>query len=117
VNDGWVTGDRIKVAFPAHPAALRDGGVTFLTNAFHASGALGEQKLVLDVEYDEPQPGLPTELFVKFSRDFDDAIRDRGRTQMDSEVRFAALTPRPGFPSLCRAFNSPTITAIAARVS
>ena len=75
------------------------------------------RKLVLDVEYEEPQPGLPIELFVKFSRDFDDAIRDRGRTQMDSEVRFAALTPRPGFPSLCRAFNSPTITAIPARVS
>jgi hypothetical protein len=75
VSDGWITGDRIRVAFPAHPAALRDGGATFLTNAFHASGALGAQnrvaritlceevpggstgrKLVLDVEYDEPQP-------------------------------------------------------------
>ena len=97
MNDGWVTGDRIKVAFPAHPAALRDGGVTFLTNAFHASGALGGQnrvarialceevpggstgrKLVLDVEYEEPQPGLPIELFVKFSRDFDDPIPTQG---------------------------------------
>jgi len=46
VNDGGVTGDRINVAFPAHPAALRDGGVTFLTNAFHASGALGGQNRV-----------------------------------------------------------------------
>jgi hypothetical protein len=116
VRDGWVVGD-LQVAFPAHAAALRDGGVTFLTNAFHASGALGEQnrvgritrceevpggstgrKLLLDVEYDKPQQGLPTALFVKFSRDFDDPIRDRGRTQMDSEVRFAALTAAPGFP-------------------
>jgi hypothetical protein len=85
VNDGWVVGDRLQVAFPAHPAALRDGGVSVLTKAFHASGALAAQnriaritlceevrggstgkKLVLDVEYDEP--GLPSELFVKFSR-------------------------------------------------
>jgi hypothetical protein len=117
VSDRWFTGDRSGLPFPADPAALRDGDIAFLTKAFHASGALDTgnavvwidrceevpggstgRKLVLDVEYDAPQPGLPTELFVKFSRDFDDPIRDRGRTQMDSEVRFAALTAAPGFP-------------------
>ena len=39
-----------------------------------------------------------TELFVKFSRDFDDPVRDRGRTQMESEVKFASLSLAPGFP-------------------
>ena len=38
------------------------------------------------------------ELFVKFSRDFDDPVRDRGRTQMESEVKFASLSLAPGFP-------------------
>jgi hypothetical protein len=37
-------------------------------------------------------------LFVKFSRDFDDPLRDNGRTQMASEVRFAALSLAPDFP-------------------
>ena len=42
--------------------------------------------------------GLHTDLFVKFSRDFDDPVRDRGRTQMESEVRFASLSRAPRFP-------------------
>ena len=33
------------------------------------------------------------DLFVKFSRDFDDPIRDNGRTQMEMEVRFAFHVP------------------------
>jgi hypothetical protein len=37
-------------------------------------------------------------LFVKFSRDFDDPVRDRGRTQMEPEVRFAALAQCETFP-------------------
>ena len=41
---------------------------------------------------------LHTELFVKFSRDFDDPVRDRGRTQMESEVKFASSSLAPGFP-------------------
>ena len=45
-----------------------------------------------------PQPGLHTELFVKFSRDFDNPIRDRGKTQMEPEVRFASLSRVAGFP-------------------
>jgi hypothetical protein len=41
---------------------------------------------------------LHTELFVKFSRDFADEIRDRSRHMMEPEVRLAALSQQPGFP-------------------
>jgi hypothetical protein len=117
MSQGWVTGDLLGTAFPAHPASLRDGGAAFFTRAFCASGALDGhesvtritrfqevssgstgRKLLLDVEYDRAHPGLPTELFVKFSRDFGDPLRDRARTQMNSEVRFARLSSVPGFP-------------------
>ncbi len=112
----WAVGDRYGVAFPADPAALARGGARFLTEAFLASGALRDnsitriaglrevaggstgRKLVLSVEYDEPAPDLPTDLFVKFSRDFGDPARDRGKTQMEPEVRFAALSRVPDFP-------------------
>lgn len=111
----WVTGDHFGLAIPADPAALRAGGAAFLTEAFRISGALGTdnavkrisrfdevpggstgRKLLLSVEYDIPD--THTDLFVKFSRDFDDPIRDRGKTQMESEVRFATLSRKPGFP-------------------
>ena len=111
----WVTGDHFGLAIPADPAALRSGGAAFLTEAFRISGALGAdnavkrisrfdevpggstgRKLLLSVEYDVPD--THTDLFVKFSRDFDDPIRDRGKTQMESEVRFATLSREPGFP-------------------
>jgi hypothetical protein len=35
---------------------------------------------------------------VKFSRDLEDSIRDRGKSQMESEVLFASLSGAPGFP-------------------
>lgn len=85
---------------------------TFLTTAMHRCGALPSdnrittvtrfsesrggstgRKAQLDVEY--LKPGPPTELFVKFSRDFDDPRRDRGRSQMDLEVRFGAGATLP----------------------
>jgi hypothetical protein len=113
----YVTGDHTRLPFPADPAGLRDGGARFLTDAFRASGVLADdnrvtgvvgfrevaggstgRKAVLSVEYDRPQPGLHAELFVKFSRDFDDRRRDLGRTQMEPEVRFASLSRTPGFP-------------------
>ncbi|WIM85784.1 hypothetical protein PT015_12550 [Candidatus Mycobacterium wuenschmannii] len=111
--DRWVTGDHLGLPIPADPDALRASGTTFLTHAFRAYGALDSpvarishfvdvpggstgRKVSLDVEYE--QPGSPTELFVKFSRDFDDPIRDRGKTQMESEVLFALLSREPGFP-------------------
>ncbi|TFV54425.1 hypothetical protein E4P42_26070 [Mycobacterium sp. PS03-16] len=125
MTDGWVTGDHVGVRFPAHPAALRDGGPAFLTDAFRAAGVLGAdnrvvsvarcgdvtggstgRKMLLDVTYARPQPALRTDLFVKFSRDLDDPVRDRGRTQMAGEVAFARLAmavdlpvavPRPQF--------------------
>jgi hypothetical protein len=50
------------------------------------------------VAYAEPDARLHTQLFVKFSRDFADEIRDRSRHMMESEVRLAALSQLPGFP-------------------
>ena len=110
-------GDHFGLPIPADPAALRAGGTTFLTQAFRASGALSAdnsvtlisqfqevpggstgRKLLLRVEYDKPDAAARTDLFVKFSRDFDDPIRDRGKTQMESEIRFATLSSEPSFP-------------------
>ena len=113
----WVTGDQSGLAFPADPASLRDGGARFLTDAFRASGILTDgnavtgitnfaevrggstgRKVMLSVEYDLAAPGLHADLFVKFSRDLDNPVRDRGKTQMEPEVRFASLSRAPGFP-------------------
>ncbi|OBJ04492.1 hypothetical protein A5660_18695 [Mycobacterium alsense] len=111
----WAIGDQHGLPFPADPAALLAGGESFLTKAFRtfgvpdsgvarisahrevAGGSTG-RKVALSVEYERPRPGLHAELFVKFSRDFDDPVRDRGRTQMEPEVRFATLSRVPGFP-------------------
>jgi hypothetical protein len=114
--DRWVTGDHFGLSMPADPAALRSDGTTFLTEAFRAAGVLDAadsvtrisqfdevpggstgRKVRLHVEYDKRGNGH-TDLFVKFSRDFDDPIRDRGKTQMESEVLFASLSREPGFP-------------------
>lgn len=113
----WVHGDHTGLSFPARADSLRQGGTSFLTRAFHTFGVLSDgndvvriarfeevsggstgRKAVLDVEYARSGPDLPQQLFVKFSRDFDDPVRDVGRTQMESEVRFAALSRAPGFP-------------------
>jgi hypothetical protein len=112
-----VPGGESGLSFPAHPQALLDGGTAFLCNAFHRSGVLDAdnevvridrfeevrggstgRKAVLSVGYAKVQPDLPGELFVKFSRDFDDPARDLGRSQMEPEVRFALLSRTPGFP-------------------
>jgi hypothetical protein len=113
----WAPGDRLGLSIPANSEALRIAGQSFLTDAFRASGALTAdnrvvditrledwpggstgRKLLLSVAYEKPAPGLYTELFVKFSRDFADPLRDRSRYQMDSEVRFASLSRVAGFP-------------------
>lgn len=113
----WVRGDASGLSIPASPEALCEGGAGFLTDAFHASGALPldnsvarivafadcpggstGRKLFLTVVYDRPGTDLPTELFAKFSRDFDDPIRDRGKDQMAGEVKLAALSRTRGFP-------------------
>jgi hypothetical protein len=114
---GWVIGDSLALPIPAHSTALREGGETFLTNAFRASGALAAEnevtritqfeewqggstgrKLLLSVDYARPAPGLHRDLFVKFSRDFANEQRDRARRQMQSEVRLAQMSRIPGFP-------------------
>jgi hypothetical protein len=110
-------GDQSGLTFPGDPASLRQGGARFLTDAFRASGVLPKsnavtgitefaemhggstgRKVALSVEYDSAAADLHTDLFVKFSRDFDNPVRDRGKTQMEPEVRFAALSRAPGFP-------------------
>jgi hypothetical protein len=116
-NHRWVAGDRYGLAFPADPAGLRSGGTRFLNDAFRAAGVLGGdnsvtritefhevaggstgRKVALAVEYDKAAAGVHTNLFVKFSRDLDNPLRDRGKTQMEPEVRFASLSRVPGFP-------------------
>jgi len=113
----FVRGDLTGLPIPADGAALQVGGEAFLTDAFRAFGALDAatrvakieslehcpggstgQKFFLTVAYDPPSPHLYTTLFVKFSRDFTDPIRDRGRYEMAAEVQFAAISHQPGFP-------------------
>ncbi|MFP5307305.1 MAG: hypothetical protein ACLGI7_15965, partial [Gammaproteobacteria bacterium] len=113
----WVRGDASGLQIPAHAEALQAGGAAFLTEAFRASGALAADarvvritqseecaggstgcKLLLAVEYDRSAAAPHRNLFVKFSRDFDDPVRDVGRAQMEREVRFAQLSRVHGFP-------------------
>ncbi len=113
----FFTGDYTGLAVPAHVEALREAGPDFLTRAFRAFGSIGADnavarivslshcpggstgaKLFMTVEYASAAPGLDTDLFVKFSRDFTDERRDRQRWEMQSEVPFEALTRVPGFP-------------------
>ena len=117
VSLDWVRGDMLGLEIPAHGEALRAGGEVFLTTAFRAAGALDAdnrvvritrfedcpggstgRKLLLSVAYERSTADLPTDLFVKFSRDFEDTIRDRAKNQMEAEVRFALLSRSRGFP-------------------
>ncbi len=89
--------------------------IGFLTRAFRAYGALDHaataitgvapchagnsgHKLFLSVAYQHTAHDLPTDLFVKFSRDFTDSFRDRRRHELESEIRLAALSRLPAFP-------------------
>jgi hypothetical protein len=113
----FVRGDATGLSIPAHAEALRAAGPEFLTEAFRAFGSLSADnrvvrivaceafgggnsghKVSLTVEYAKAEPGLHAELFVKFSRDFADAFRDRRRYELESEVRLAALSRSPAFP-------------------
>ena len=112
-----VAGDATGLRIPAHIDALLADGPAFLTRAFLRFGALapGNQvtaiaghhvcpggstgaKFFMDVAYAHAEPGLPTRLFVKFSRDFDDARRDWQRHEMEGEARLGPLTRRSDFP-------------------
>lgn len=114
---GWVRGDHLGIDIPAEPADLKAGGPDFLTAAFRASGALSSgnavagitrfeelavggtgRKLILSVVYDQPDDALPTELFVKFSRNSDDRVRDRLRNHMREEIALGLASRQPGFP-------------------
>ncbi|TCM16138.1 hypothetical protein EDF56_108127 [Novosphingobium sp. PhB165] len=113
----WARGDIFDLDFPAHPEALKFGGPEFLTRAFRASGALGKDnsvthitrldewmlggtgiKALLSVAYEHDAADLPRDLFVKFSRNFQDKVRDSGRHHMPPEVRLANLSRDPDFP-------------------
>jgi hypothetical protein len=113
----FVRGDTTGLAIPAHGDALRTAGEAFLTEALRAFGSISPQnrvsriarlepfrggnsgeKILLAVEYQHPQPDLHTDLFIKFSRDFTDAFRDRRRHELEAEVRLAVLSRVPGFP-------------------
>lgn len=113
----WIAGDATGLDIAAHPDALRAGGAAYLTRVFQESGTLGTddavavlltaddaaggstgRKLRLRLRYRNAANGLPTRLFVKFSRDFTDPIRDRAKVQMEAEVRMARLSAGSGFP-------------------
>lgn len=113
----WARGDIFGLDFPAHPAALKSAGPEFLTRAFRVSGTFGEDnrvthitgldewmlggtgvKALLSVAYERDVPGLSRDLFVKFSRNFQDKVRDGGRYHMPPEVRLANLSREPDFP-------------------
>lgn len=113
----FVHGDATGLVIPAHGDALRDAGAAFLTDAFRAFGFISDSnrvtcitriepcaagnsghKLFLSVEYAQQEPGLHSDLFVKFSRDFTDSFRDRRRYELEAEVHFAALSRLPHFP-------------------
>jgi hypothetical protein len=116
-DSDWVRGDLLGHELPVHGDALRAGGAAFLTRAFRAVGSIGAdnsvtgithfeewaggstgRKVALSVAYERRDPNLPEQLFVKFSRDLNDPIRDRAKVQMESEVRFALLSRIPDFP-------------------
>ena len=113
----WARGDISGLDFPVHPAALRAAGPEFLTRAFRASGVLGDGnrvtaitgfdawalggtgvKVLLSVAYEHDADGLARDLFVKFSRNFADPVRDAGRYHMPSEVRLANISHDANFP-------------------
>jgi hypothetical protein len=113
----WVSGEIFGLEIPADAEALLSKGTDFLTKAFHASGALAAdnrvrrivkaeeflgggtgKKLLLTLAYELPEPALPERLFIKFSRNFDNALADRARFMMISEANFAVLSRSPNFP-------------------
>ena len=112
-----VRGDGTGLLIPAHADAFHAAGADFLTNAFRAYGSLSNsnsvvritrfercrvgstgQKVLLSVEYAHAEPGVPVDFFVKFSRDFNDAFRDRRRSELESEIALCELSRLPSFP-------------------
>jgi hypothetical protein len=117
VDKRWAFGEIFGLEIPADPETLAADGTDFLTKAFHASGALAAnnrvcridqaqeffgggtgRKLLLTVAYARPQPALPEQLFIKFSRNFANELWDRARFTMIPEANFAVLSRSPDFP-------------------
>ena len=117
VDKRWVVGEIFGLEIPADAATLVCGGPDFLTRAFRTSGALATnnrvsrfvkaeeffgggtgKKLLLTVAYELPGSELPEQLFIKFSRNFDNELWDRARSMMISEANFAVLSRAPDFP-------------------
>ncbi len=117
VHKRRVTGEIFGLEIPADIETLLSSGTDFLTKAFHTSCALAAnnrvsriveaeeffgggtgKKLLLTVAYELPEADLPEQLFIKFSRNFDNELWDRARFMMISEANFAVLSRSPGFP-------------------
>ncbi len=117
IDQRWVTGEIFGLEIPADAETLLSGGTDFLTRAFQISGALAAnnrvvriveakefvgggtgKKMLLSVAYEQPAPDLPEQLFIKFSRNFDNELWDRARLLMISEAHFAVLSRSPDFP-------------------
>jgi hypothetical protein len=117
VNKRWVAGEIFGLEIPADAETLVSDGTDFLTKAFRTSGALSAdnrvrriveaeeffgggtgRKLLLTLAYELPERDLPEQLFIKFSRNFDNELWDRARLTMISEANFAVLSRSPDFP-------------------
>jgi hypothetical protein len=112
----FVRGDATGLEVPTHPDALIAAGPEWLTTAMRKFGALAPdnsvtrltaepcpggstgKKLFLTLETERPEPGLDRVVFAKFSRDFDDELRDRQRDEMEGEAKLAQLSRGAGFP-------------------
>jgi len=112
----WVPGDQLGLAIPTSPDALLTQGCEFLTAAFRASKTIAENnsvthlellscsggstgtKAFLTVRYAEEHAALSQNLFIKFSRDFTNPIRDALKDQLQAEVKLGLLSQHPAFP-------------------
>jgi hypothetical protein len=116
-NSRWATGELFGIRIPADAQTLVADGPDFLTKAFQTSGSLAAtnrvsrildakefigggtgKKLLLTVAYESSESGLPEQLFIKFSRNFENELWDRARFLMISEANFAVLSRAPDFP-------------------
>ena len=113
----WLRGDFLGVDIPADIDALLLGGVDFLNRAMSAAGTLEDgnaivgiagcepclggstgQKVILELEFSRLPEAMDRRIFVKFSRDFSDPIRDAAKTQLEAEVKLGLLSNSPDFP-------------------
>lgn len=116
-NPAMVPGDITGLLFPTSVEWLREAGTEFLTRAFRASGALGQdnsvthidtwveffgggmgRKIQFDVVYEKHDPSLKTRMFAKFTREFDDPLHQLLSPVMEPEVRFAMASRCGDFP-------------------